>query len=89
MSTFRIVRACPSRDEGLGIRFRALELFLALVNFPVVELSPDLSFHSDSGHQVLSPRAEGIEPGVRCSLSTLVEPVYKAGAPSTLVEPIS
>lgn len=89
MSTFRIVRACPFRDEDLGIRFRALELFLALVNFLVVELSPDLSFHSDSGHQVLCPRAEGIEPGVRCSLSTLVEPVYKAGAPSTLVEPIS
>lgn len=64
---------------------------MASVNFPVAELSLDSGLQSDSGstHQVLSPRAKGVEPNMRCSLFTLVEPVHKAGTLSTLVEPSS
>lgn len=68
----------PAPCWGICTGLRAPKLSLALVNFPVAELSLDPGFQSDNGpsiHQVLSPRAEGVEP----NLSTLVEPVHKAG----------
>lgn len=64
---------------------------LASVTFLVAELSSGPTFQSDLGPAdgVLSPRAEVVEPHVQRSLSTLVEPMHKAGTLSTLIEPCS